>query len=221
MVYRYTIAWALLFLTGFVRAESYAPDIQEFSASNDLDFPAHSAFALNEQATLEMWVAAGWQSDPGYDPVLLYHADAESLLYVLAMLGDQTGLTLQVGETVDELPFSFSDGRLHHVALINLTDHVVLMIDGQIVGRFNLQIPPKSGDTFRLGSAPGLNTAFTGAIGGLRIWNVAVQRQSLITYALQDIFRSAEPHPDLDSLAAYSDLHNNTINLMAADEEIQ
>ena len=221
MVHRHHMAWILLFCTGFVSAQGYAPDIQEFSATNDLDFPANSAFVLDEQTTLEMWVAAGWRDDPGFDPVLLYHADTEGLLYVLAMLGDQSGLTLQVGETVDELPFPFSDGRLHHVVLVNLTDNVVLMVDGQVVGRFDVQIPSRIGETFRLGSAPGPSAAFTGAIGGLRIWNVAVQRQSLITYALQDIFSEASPHPDLDSLAAYSDLHNNTINLTAENEEIQ
>ena len=214
MTSTHPIAWVFLLVVNSVHAASYEPDILEFTASSDLEFPSHAAFALAEQATVEMWVASGWQDDPDYDPVLLYHASDARHLYVLSMLGDRSGLSLQTGEVVDELPFSFSDGRLHHVALINLSSSVALMVDGQIVGRFNITFPTESGSTFRLGSAPGPSASFLGAIGGLRIWDIAVEQDVLITYALADIFSVTNPHPDIDSLTAYSDLHNNTIELV-------
>ncbi len=221
MTSTHPIAWFFLLVMNSVYAASYEPDILEFTASSDLAFPSHTAFALTEQATVEMWVASGWQDDPDYDPVLLYHASEDEHLYVLSMLGDQSGLSLQAGESVDELPFSFSDGRLHHVVLINLGDGVALMVDGQILGRFNINLPTGSGSTFRLGSAPGPGASFVGAIGGLRIWDIAVEQDVLITYALADIFSATNPHPDIDSLTAYSDLHNNTIELMPEAGEIQ
>jgi concanavalin A-like lectin/glucanase superfamily protein len=214
------IVWAFLLSGSTVNAAGYEPDILDFTETSDLDFSGDPAFSLAEQATLEIWVAAGWQNDPGYDPVLLYHADQDSILYTLAMLGDQSGLTLQAGDVVDELPFSFTDGLLHHVALINLGESVALMVDGQVVGRFNIRLPATVGTTFRLGSAPGPSMAFEGAIGGLRIWDIAVQRDSLINYALTDIFSTTDPHPDLDSLTAYSDLHNNTIDITPGEEEL-
>ncbi len=200
-----------------VSAADYEPDIREFGQADDLDFPTDPVFALGDPSTLEMWVAAGWQADPGYDPVLLYHADPEGLLYVLAMLGDRSGLTLQVGDTLDELPYDFADERLHHVVLVNLTDSVALMVDGQVVGAFDLQIPTRQGTTFRVGSAPGPASAFAGAIGGLRIWSIAVQRDTLIAFALRDVFK--DDHPDMDFLRAHSNLHSNTIDLIPEADE--
>lgn len=205
---------ALLLLPAWVQAADYQPDIREFSNQDDLGFPGDEAFGFGEQATLEFWAAAGWDQDPGHDPVLVYHADEEGFIYVLAMLADRSGLTLQAGDSADELAFDFTDGRLHHIALVHLGDTAAVMIDGQILGRMDMQIPPRTGSTFRLGSAPGPTAAFQGALGGLRIWRIALERETLIDFALANPFSAAAPHPDLEDLAAYSALNEDTIDLI-------
>ncbi len=213
------LIWLLLLSSSTAQAENYAPDIREFSVADDLDFPGNPAFAFDTQSTLELWAAAGWMKDPGYDPVLVYHADSDGFIFVLAMLGDRSGLSLQTDQGSDELSFSFSDGKLHHIALISLEEITVLLIDGQVRGSFALKIPDRSGETIRIGSAPGPQASFIGAIGGIRLWEIAVQRETLINYALRDIFNGDDPHPDLDALKAHSDLHNAAINLASTPEE--
>ena len=212
-------AWLLLLAAGSAYAEPYAPDIREFSRTDVLDFAGHSAFNLGRQSTLELWVAAGWQQDPGYDPVVIYNEGDNQLLYALSVLGDRSGLALQSGEQVDELPFAFSDGQLHHVVLVSLADGVVLMVDGQVIGQFELKLPDQPSTALHLGSAANAQAAFTGALGGLRIWRIAVQRESLVAYALADAFDAIHPHPDLEDLAAYSDLHNDTLELLLQKED--
>ncbi len=208
-----------LFFSGWALANPYAPDIREFSENSTLEFAGHPAFSLGNQSTLELWVAADWTQDPGYDPVVVLHAHGEQLLYALSVLGDRSGLSLQSGEQVDELPVSLTDGRLHHVALVSLANGVVLMVDGSVIGQFNVQLPGTTGTTLRLGGASDSEAPFSGALGGLRVWRIAVQRESLVLYALAHVFDDDQPHPDLEELAAYSDLHNTTIELMPLEED--
>jgi concanavalin A-like lectin/glucanase superfamily protein len=211
---------SLGFVASVVNAQTYHPDIREFNFGDDLVFAGHSSFDLYEQGTVEFWVAAGWENDPGYDPVLIYHAGSTRLLFALSMLGDRGGLSLQTDSQIDELFVSFADDQLHHIALVNLGDSVGLMVDGQVIGAFQVSLVKGDSTEFRFGSAPGPSAEFVGALGGFRIWDITVDQESLIVYALDDPLNSVQPHPDLESLKAYSNLTVDTIEFTeAADSE--
>ena len=209
---------SLALVAPFVNAQTYQPDIREFTVGDDLAFEGHSSFSLHGQGTVEFWVAAGWHNDPGYDPVLIYHADSQGVLFALSMLGDRSGLSLQTDNQIDELSVSFADDQLHHVALVNLGDSVGLMVDGRVVGAFQVSLNKGDSREFRLGSAPGPSTEFVGALGGLRIWDITLDQEVLIVYALDDPLNNTQPHPDLESMKAYSNLTMDTIEFTDAPD---
>ncbi len=202
---------SLALVAPFVKAQTYQPDIREFTEGDDLAFEGHSSFSLHEQGTVEFWVASGWRNDPGYDPVLIYHAGSQGLLFVLSMLGDRSGLSLQTDKQIDELSVSFADDQLHHVALVNLGDSVGLMVDGRAIGAFQESLDNGESSEFRLGSAPGPSAEFVGALGGLRIWDITLDQEVLIAYALDDPLNNTQPHPDLESMKVHSNLTLDTI----------
>ncbi len=215
---RCLFAGLFLVLGGAVSADSYRPDILEFEVGSALSFPGDEAFTLAEQGTLEFWLATGWDQDPGYDPVVVANVGDSGYLYVVSVLGDRSGISLQSGDEIDELELPMTGDQLQHIALVNLGGSVVVMVNGRVVGEFALTLQEGTSQAFHLGSAPADTSPFTGALGGLRLWNVALARPSLVTFAMQNPLSEQEPHPDLESLTAYSRLHEDTIELTSGDE---
>lgn len=216
--------WIVLaaLLLGVAHAQTYEPDIREINNSTELSFDGDAAFSLAGQGSLEFWAAVDWASHPGYDPVLFYSGSEEALVYSLSIAGDRAGVILQVGEEVEVFPYEFSDNQLHHFCVINLADRTLLVIDGQVRGSFGLTFPETTPTHFRIGSLPGANAAFIGAMGGVRWWSVAVELETLITYALASVDNADDPHPDLEFLTATSDLHNLTIEVIDdSDDEFE
>jgi len=194
-------------------ADDYEPDIVEFNEQTGLSFAGHPAFNMGEGGTVEFWVAPGWQTDPGYDPVLLSSETDDDFSLVLSMLGDKTGLTIQTRDNYGEVSFDFSDGTMHHVAVVSLDGTTLVMVDGQPLDELTLGLPNEVPTTLWMGSINGEDLPFVGAMGGFRIWDAAIELEELVVFALLDPLDPEFPHPDLSALSAFSDLTNDTIEI--------
>ncbi|WP_114521851.1 LamG domain-containing protein [Altererythrobacter sp. ZODW24] len=194
-----------------VTEDGYALDTLRLDGTESLAFDANPALEPAEQATLEFWVQAAWDSDPGYDPVVVSSAGAEGPAYLVAIQRERDGVTLASGDQLDSAPFDFSDGKLHHVALVDYGNTTTLMIDQKAIAELQVDLQPVPSEGLYIGTARGGDDAFTGAIGGLRLWNVAVDPANLGAYRLKDVNDANAPHPDIDHLALISDFQNERI----------
>lgn len=210
---------SFLVITNIAQAQSYSPDMMELNGDGGLFFEGHSAFDLNRVGTVEFWVAADWETDPGYDPVMLSSLSKSQPNYVLSILGDRSGISFQSGNFLADLPFNFSDNLIHHVALLNFDTGIMVVIDGKPIGEIAIDLPPQPSTALWIGSAYNDTASFKGAIGGVRFWDIPVERKSLVNYALKDVLSSAETHPDIASLLAISDFSNSTINITDISDE--
>ncbi|MFK7886736.1 MAG: LamG-like jellyroll fold domain-containing protein [Gammaproteobacteria bacterium] len=216
---RFVFLMALACLLAPVTSHAqYSPDIIEFHGDDDLGFPSHDSLTIVDGGTIEFWVGADWQDDPGYDPVVLSNAGPEGALYTVSILGDRQGLGLQSGEFLGDVPFDFSDGQMHHVALADFGEDILVMVDGQVVGELATTLPELPSAGLWIGSADGVNAKFRGAIAGLRIWAVALERKTLVDYAQRDVADANAPHPDLELLVAISDFNDESLRLTALEE---
>ncbi len=214
---RRPILAGLLLVFGVAHAQEYTPDVAEFDGSNALSFDPAPQLRLVDGGTIEFWVAPDWTDDPGYDPAIISSIGPEGLSYLVAMLRDRNGIAFAAGNEEDVATFDFTDGRLHHVAINQFEDGIVIMIDGQVVGTSELRSLDLPSAAIEVGSIDGLNNPFKGAIAGLRVWNTAVARETLVEFALQDIF--AADHPDLEALMAMSDFANGEILVVESNVE--
>ena len=203
---------ALLFVTmGTVSAENYTPDVAEFDGSNTMTFEPTPQLDLAGGGTIEFWVVPDWSEDPGYDPVVICNAGPEGASYLIALLRDRDGIAIATGDEEEVAAFDFTDGRLHHVAISQFEDGTAIFIDGQVVGTSDLRFESRPSAAVWIGSIDGENNHFRGAIAGMRFWDVVVEQETLVDYAMRDIF--AEEHPDLPFLSAISDFGNDEILL--------
>ena len=60
---------------------TYRPDVANFEGGDGIALGADRAFDPVGTNTIEFWVAAGWSSDPGYDPVILSNTGANDTAY--------------------------------------------------------------------------------------------------------------------------------------------
>lgn len=219
------LALSLTMMSAIAVAADYKPDIREFTAENSLSFSGHPAFDISDGATLEFWVAAGWTATLEYDPVVLMSVGENEFLYVVSILGDRSGISLQFGDEASTLDYDFTDDQLHHVALVNLGNRVVTMVDGRVIGQFNTKIGSFEASELWLGNSNIQAHPFIGALGGLRFWGTILEPESLVEFALIDVSDLEAPHPDLDFLKGQSELQNETINtfdeaVVFVDEEL-
>lgn len=206
---RHTAIALTLALSSGVAAAGYTPDVFEFDGTNTLVFEATPALNLAAGGTIEFWVAPDWREDPGYDPTIVSNAGLEGPLYVIAMLRDKGGLALLAGDEEDVVTFDFNDDQLHHVAISQLADGVVVLVDGQVAGVSDLMFADLPSLGLWVGSIDGVDNQFVGAVAGLRIWRTVVEQENLVRYALADVFE--EDHPDLDLLAAMSNFREGSL----------
>ena len=196
-------------------AEQYTPDVAEFDGTTSLTFDPSPQLVLADGGTIEFWVVPDWTSDPGYDPVIICNAGPEGASYLVAMLRDRDGIAIAAGEDEDVVTFDFSDGQLHHVAVVQYEDGTAVFVDGEVAGTSDLRFQDLPSVGVWVGSIDGENNAFRGAIAGLRVWDVAVPQEELVAYALEDIF--AGDHPDLAWLSAMSDFRAGELLLVEAE----
>lgn len=209
----------LLSITSGAHGDTYTPDVAEFDGSNAMAFEPAPQLELADGGTIEFWVGPDWIEDPGFDPVLICSAGAEGASYLIAMLRDRDGIAIAAGDNEDVATFDFTDGRMHHVAVSQFEDGVAVLVDGQVVGTSDLRFAPLPSVGVWVGSIDGENNQFRGAIAGLRIWNTVVEQETLVDYALKDIFN--EDHPDLAYLSAISDFTNGEILLAELEVEME
>ena len=196
-------------------AQSYVPDVLELDGKETLEFPPDDRLTMTGGATIEFWVQPDWTDDPGYDPVVLSNAGPQGPSYLVALLRDRDGIGIMVGDQSVIGAFDFTDGKMHHVAVIDDGTSTAVLVDGEtiLVSEITFAALPSAG--FWIGSSDGRNDPFVGAIAGLRLWDIAVNPTQLKDFAKVDLFEAREePHPDLGWLIGLSDFTNKDFLLM-------
>lgn len=191
--------------TTIVSENGYAIDVLEMDGTDTLAFDPAPAFEPASQSTIEFWVQPKWGETPEFDPVVLASSGEQGAAYLVAIQREKDGLAVISGEQAEVTQFDFSDGQLHHVALIDLNGSVAVVIDGELIDQLEMTFQAMETNGFYVGSANGGEDGFEGTIGGLRIWDTAVSVDSLTEYQLKDVLAEEDPHPDLDYLSVISD----------------
>lgn len=202
----------LAIFSATAHAQEYTPDVLELNGSDGLDFDPVAQLQIADGGTIEFWVSPGWTSDPGFDPVIICNAGPEGASFLIAMLRDRDGIAIAAGGEEDIATFDFTDGQFHHVAVSQFEDGTAVFIDGQVQGTSELRFQDLPSAGVWIGSIDGENNQFMGAIGGLRIWNAVVEQETLVEFALKDIFTGN--HPDLEFLSVLSEFTNRDLLLV-------
>lgn len=189
---------------------TYAIDVLALDGSETLAFDTDDRLAPTEQSTIEFWVQPGWETPPEFDPVVLSNAGPEGISYLAGLTAEGDGLIIAAGDTLEAVPFDFSDGRMHHVALVDYGDSLSVQINHEAVADLPLTFEAFPSNGLFIGSAAGGEDGFEGRIGGLRIWNVAVEQSVLARYSRRALI-GENPHPDLSELKLLSDFTDRTI----------
>jgi len=188
----------------------YVPDIAEFDGTNGIAVEADPELTIRETGTIEFWVAPGWKTDPGYDPVVLSNAGPEGVLYLVSILADRKGIEVAAGDRSVYAAFDFTDEKMHFVAINDYGDELLIYVDAKLVGRFpgfSFEDLPSAG--LWIGTGDGVSAPFKGAIAALRIWSYAIEPEDLVLYSLKDVSEDEEDiHPGLDYLQGISDFKN-------------
>lgn len=208
-----SLAGGLALAGGAVAAEGYSPDSIQFDGSNGLAFPPEPRFSIANGGTIEFWVSPDWKAAPANDPVIISSAGRQGISFLIAMLRDRDGIAFVSGGDEYVVAFDFTDGKLHHVAVSQLSDGIIVMIDGQVVGSSALKALSIPVAGFWIGSLDGRSNPFLGVVAGLRIWAEAIDRETLVRHALADVFDS--DHPDLDVLNAISEFTSRQLRLVS------
>lgn len=193
-------------------AQAYEPDIMVFDGELSLDFPPSPRLVLAEGGTLEFWVAPDWDAEPDYDPVIIASAGPEGPAYLVAMLRERDGIAFAAGDEEAVFLFDFTDGQLHHVAISQYADGIEVYVDGRQVGSEPIMALDLPVTGVWLGSIDGENNTFRGVLAGLRLWHEVVPRETLVAFALKDIFDGE--HPQLNALAAMSEFNEAALLLV-------
>ncbi len=199
------------------QAQTYTPDILELDGSNGLEFYPEDSYDISGYGTIEFWVIPDWEEDPGFDPVIISNAGVEGPSYLIALLRDRDGLGIVTRTREEIIAFDFADGNMHHVALNDYGDTLMVYVDHILVGRFEPGFAQLPSSGLWIGSADGQSAPFNGAIAGLRFWGVPVEPDNLEQYSRKDIF-AGNGHPDLDYLTAISDFNNRDVVLVLDDQ---
>ncbi|MEZ5459967.1 MAG: LamG domain-containing protein [Steroidobacteraceae bacterium] len=186
------------------RAADYTPDVMEFDGSGGMAFATEPILTLPAGGTLEFWVAADWQDSPGYDPILFANAGSASVAWQVAISADRQSLLVRSGTQEGRFAADFRDGRTHHVGIIAFSDETYVLIDGNLAAAVAMTLQEVPTDALWVGAGYGNTRPFTGAIAGLRVWDVALEPEELVAYALRDITSADAGHPDIDSLVGHS-----------------
>ncbi len=188
--------------------DGYAPDTREFTGKNAMRFGSNPILSLEQGGAIEFWIAPAWQADPGYSPVILSN-HGEQPIYEIRISGAKDALEIQAGQQFGEIAFDFNDGGMHHVAILDFVDDLYVMIDGAIVGAVAMSFADTPGEELWIGGGNNNASPFVGAIAGIRIWEGAIDIETLADYALKDVRASQDPHPMLDALIGESDFRSD------------
>jgi hypothetical protein len=186
------------------QAPAYRPAMAMFDGRNSVSFPSAPSLDVTRIATLEFWAAPRWQGKLDYDPFLISYAGEEGPRFSVAMGGDKKAIGIVAGDQSDFVTFDFSDGQAHHVAFVFVDDTVDVYIDGAFIDTLAINIADVPAARFVIGSANGSDLAFKGAIADVRIWNIALDQETIATWRLADPLAPGAKHPAADTLVGRS-----------------
>jgi len=202
-------------------AQTFEPDFLELTTAKDaLDIGSDPILSLAGGGTLEFWVQPDWKEDPGYDPVIISNASPEGASYMVAILGDRTGLGIRSGEAEYYTAFDFTDGNAHHVAINNYEKGIVVLIDGTPQGLFDEPLKSFPASSVWIGANEKDTAVFIGGIASMRLWATPVEKDTLIRFAQRDVFESdIGSHPNIDFLSGISDFDNKDFKIIVLPDE--
>lgn len=183
----------------------YQPDILTLDGQQSYVYTSDNRLSIWDGGTIEFWVAPDWTVAPDYNPVILSNTGDQGTLYEIAIRADKKALTLKSGTMLGEISFDFDDKHMHHVGLVNLGGQVIAMIDGKIAGATALHFVDLTSTELRLGASLGGGAPFHGALAGLRIWDKAIEPETLVKFSWADSTSESSAHPDIAFLAGHSD----------------
>ena len=196
----------------------------DFSSEDSINFPAEDSLNLSAVATIEFWVEPGWKGRLGYDPVILSAFGPQGPRYAIVMKEDKRGVGLYSGHEWDYVAYDFDDGRLHHVSFQVLGDLTDVHVDGEHVGSLAQGINDVPMTSFHVGSINGIQSAFKGRLGGIRLWDTAVDPDEISQYSRMDVLsRKGLKHPELSMLVGVSDFDKGarSFTVMALEESLE
>lgn len=208
MCLRYALPLATLIFcqaAALAQEPTYQPDVQMFDGQESLSFPTNGALSLTDGGTIEFWVAPSWDEALQYNPVVLSNHGEDGILFEIAIDADKQAFSLVSADQMDSFAHDFGDGSVHHVAIINLDDRVVAIVNGQIAGSSSLSFANLEPRTLDIGSAKDGALPFSGAIGAIRFWDAAIDPETLIEYNWRDVRQDNSDHPYLPFLSGYSE----------------
>jgi hypothetical protein len=196
--------------------QAYTPDIAEFDGSSSLAFPPDGGLDLAGGGTIEFWVQPDWTEDPGYDPAIVSNIGSLGPSYMVLMLGSRKGIGVAAGDSFEWLDFDFTDGKLHHVSVIDAGQgSISIIVDNKLIGMIPVAFRSLPSSGFFIGSGDGVNHKFKGAIAGLRIWDLPVDPNDLAIFAMRGLIdRDGAPHPYVTALVGVSDFDKRSFSLL-------
>src|SRR5262245_33276220 len=172
---------------------------------------------LGPQSTIEFVVATAWEDEDGVTayPAVLgrrepYDGDepagfAAATQYSVHVAPDRRSLGLFDGTRYASVPFDFTDGRLHHVALVTREVRTSVYVDRELRGVLDVGLGATPGLPLHVGSSDGGSELFMGAIPSVRLWRRELTAEEVT--AIADLLGPpGEGDPDASGLAAFSHL---------------
>src|SRR5262245_30097822 len=158
-----------------------------FDGRSAITVPPNPAFDAGSEGTVDVWMATSWTESPGYDPGLVAvrspapeggsAAAATRFSVHIAAARDRIGFWN--GRSWGWLPFDFSDGEYHHVALATKGASTEVVVDGRALGAVPLGFGPGRGLPLQVGSADGATEPFIGAVLSLRLWSASLSTEQI------------------------------------------
>ncbi len=188
--------------------EPFAPVMATFGGEGSLVLPPATALSINGSGTIEFWVVAQWNGELDYDPAVIAYSGPKGARFAIHIAGNRQGLGVYAGQYFDGVPFDFSDGQAHYVAITTVGDSIDVYIDGQHRATLGYGFADVPASTFSVGSI-GNSSPFIGQIGQVRIWDEPLDQDVLNYFSWRPIeTQGPNAHPDIEALVGASTFGN-------------
>ncbi|MEN8160342.1 MAG: LamG domain-containing protein, partial [Myxococcota bacterium] len=187
------------------------------------------ALALGEASTIEFWIATAWEDEDGVEsfPAVLGRREpyegsepegfAAATQYSVHLTPDRQAIGLFDGTRFASVPFDFSDGRLHHVALVTEGDRTTIYVDREARGTVEVGLGEPSELPLHVGSSDGGSELFMGVLPSVRLWRSALTAEQV--GAIAEVLGAPEDEgAPLDDLVAYSDFTGEAPEIVVLED---
>lgn len=177
-----TLFLCLLFPLAAAQAQQQDPiqaiseqELVYFDGESALDYPANPVLALQSLGSVEFWASALWAEDLDYDPSVIASLSGETVNYAVHIAGDRQALVFYSGEHSSRIPFDFTDGLMHHIAVVSFNEGLAeVAVDGRILAVIDHGFIAAESARLSLGSLDGTQAMFVGGLARLRLWSDAL-----------------------------------------------